>query len=618
MPPPDGNHDIPAYELDMPDMPELSVHPDYDMHRCRRHSRCEQELDSRTTTKDGGCDLNHTSPERQIAELPFFTPQLLSDDAAVAELPGHSAVFPELPSSSDAHSHACSDILQQVHHRETTHIQGSNVSDSLPKFSWTHRNSSEQAIPAATTKDFAKVLREHVNDLSKKWKKELTSWFGQDVNCFLYTPFESGIQSLLDYYHGTLPRTFEDAFALMHIVYACAEIYQKKVGPQFRRNLSLGVLQWNQAIATPEDKQLFAKVAFQLWLNPEYSEAESVKYAIQYHDNLQSRFHSSLPDMLGETHVIGLCSRYLYDFYYAKICERIAVQPSQPLCNSTSPSATIQFMQTRIIDKLLQWQQSKKFFQPVSKTQASLRRGLLCNPREVQVMLTVEGHSCNQPQSIYNEYQNHVCNLCNDALSSTVSSSRDCCYATTLDEIPPMYDGFWKTQPLASTLAERETHFGSELSLDERQYELPMSMKFGQNANSLNSLATTLTDANLIGSPDSSGNKSNTTLSPNEVFLNSPVEFSSPMSNTGLICHKCGFVSNAKRDRDQRSNIERHMKTVHREPTADKFLCSESGCGKTFSRSDNLLRHRREHHGDEVDLNYRTRSQRRKTADDSS
>lgn len=312
MPPPDGNHDISPYELDRPDMPELSVHPDYDVHRCRRHSCCEQELDSCNATKESGCDLNHTSPEMQIAELPFFTPQQLSDDAAVAELPGHSAVFPELPSPSDAHSQACSDISQQVHPQETAHIQGSNVSDSLPKFSGTHRNSLEQIIPAATTKGLAKVLREHVNDLNKNWRKELTSCFGQDVDFFLYTPFESGIQSLLEYYRGTLPRTFEDAFALMHIVYACAEIYQKKVGPQFRRNLSLGVLQWSQAIDTPEDEKRFAKVAFQLWLNPEYSEAESVKYATQYHDNLQSRFHSSLPDMLGETQVINLCSRYLY------------------------------------------------------------------------------------------------------------------------------------------------------------------------------------------------------------------------------------------------------------------------------------------------------------------
>ncbi|MCJ1261582.1 hypothetical protein MMC22_001447 [Lobaria immixta] len=622
MSPPDGNHDMSVYELDI-GVPELSVHPDYDAHLCRRHPCCEQELptgnDNRNATKDGEYDLNNTSPEGQIAELPFSMSELLSDDTAIAELSVHSAAFTKTPSSSATHSQACSDTFQQAHHQETVHTRISNVSGSLPKFSWTNRNSSGQTIPAATTtKDLAKVLREHVHVLNKKWMKELTSYLGQDVRFFLCTPFESGIQSLQGYYRGILPRTFKDAFALMHIVYACAEIYQKNVEPQFRRNLSLRVLQWIHAIATPEDEQLFAEVAFQLWFNPEYPEVESVKYATQYYDNLQWRFHSSLPDVLGETQVIGLCSRYLYDFYYAKICERIAVQASQSSWNSTPPSATIQFMQTRIVDRLLLWQQSKKFFEPVRRAQAILRRGLLCNPREVQVMLTVDGRSSNQPQSIYNEYQKIVCSLCTDALSSTIPSPPACCYATTLDEIPSIHDGFWKTQHLANTLVERDDHFGSELSLDERQYKLPISMKFGQNANSLDFPATTLTDATLIGSPDSSGNKSNTTLSPTEVSLNSPVEVSSPMSNTGLLCHKCGFVSNAKRDRDQRSNIERHMKTVHREPTADKLLCSEPGCGKTFSRSDNLLRHCREDHGDGVDLNYRTRSQRRKTADDSS
>lgn len=171
---------------------------------------------------------------------------------------------------------------------------------------------------------------------------------------------------------------------------------------------------------------------------------------------------------------------------------------------------------------------------------------------------------------------------------------------------------------MADTLVERDNHFGSELSLDEQQYEFPMSIKSGQNANSLESPAMTLTDATFIGSPDSFGNKSTTTLSPTGVPLDSPIEFSSPMSNTGLLCQKCGFVSNAKRDRDQRSNMERHMKTVHREPMADKVFCPKPGCGKTFSRSDNLSRHCLENHVDGADPNHRTRSQKRKTADDSS
>lgn len=48
-------------------------------------------------------------------------------------------------------------------------------------------------------------------------------------------------------------------------------------------------------------------------------------------------------------------------------------------------------MQTRIIDKLLQTDIVHSFHDPVIKTQFDLQRGLLRNPREVEVQLATDG-----------------------------------------------------------------------------------------------------------------------------------------------------------------------------------------------------------------------------------
>lgn len=48
-------------------------------------------------------------------------------------------------------------------------------------------------------------------------------------------------------------------------------------------------------------------------------------------------------------------------------------------------------MQTRIFDKLLQWNRIGSFYDPVIKAKSDLQRGLLLNAREVGVKLVVDG-----------------------------------------------------------------------------------------------------------------------------------------------------------------------------------------------------------------------------------
>lgn len=350
------------------------------------------------------------------------------------------------------------------------------ICDLFPPYSGIDWDSSDNVLTA--TKELFEVLRERVDVLNQFWMKKLSSRHGQDERFSLSMPFEKGIQSLQEFYRGTLPRTFKDAFALMHIVLACAWIYHKYDETRFWHTFSLDILRWHYAIATEEDTQLFLEVTFLLWSVPECSIAEAAGYnnnlwllhwnmpeipnepgntgSLYFNHSQQSipqafdqsrkfsfispidldkRDLIALRDVLSEDLVIGLCTRYLDDFHYTKIRARKAVETNRPSWKSESPLATTPNMQTRIIDKLLQWDGVENFHHVVIKAQSDLQRGLLRNPREVEVQLAADGRSSNQPQSLYDEYRKRVCSLCNDATLSSSSSWRNRFYATGLDEV---------------------------------------------------------------------------------------------------------------------------------------------------------------------------------------
>lgn len=166
-------------------------------------------------------------------------------------------------------------------------------------------NSSQQML---TTAPGLFELPERVDALNQKWMKELTLRHGPDVRfSSLSTLFEKGIQSLQEFYRGTLLRTFKDIFALMHIVHACAWIYHEKDEPNFLHAFFLDIFQWHYAIATDEDKRLFLDVASQLWSVPEYSLAEAASMTASW--GMLDLF--GLHNALSGGQVISLCTRYL-------------------------------------------------------------------------------------------------------------------------------------------------------------------------------------------------------------------------------------------------------------------------------------------------------------------
>lgn len=151
------------------------------------------------------------------------------------------------------------------------------IRDLFPRYSRIDWNSFGNVFTA--TEKLFEVLREGVDVVNQFWMKELSLRHGQDDRFSLSMPLEEGIQTLQEFYRGTLPRTFKDIFALMHIVHACAWIYHEYNETRFWQAFSLNILRWHYAIATEEDTQLFLEVALLLWSVPECSIAKAAGYS---------------------------------------------------------------------------------------------------------------------------------------------------------------------------------------------------------------------------------------------------------------------------------------------------------------------------------------------------
>lgn len=181
---------------------------------------------------------------------------------------------------------------QRIDHHQTVPSQINQISELLPRSSRIKRDSSERV--AIATMDLQQI-RWHVDALNQEWKNQLIPQHGPDVR-FSSTPFETGIQSLQEFYRGTLPRTFEEIFGMMHIAYACAWMYHKNDEPQFWRSFFVDVLRWHYAIATQEETLLFLEVAFQLWSVPECSITELAGYS----NDFRSQLGCNLPEIYNE------------------------------------------------------------------------------------------------------------------------------------------------------------------------------------------------------------------------------------------------------------------------------------------------------------------------------
>ncbi|MCJ1466302.1 hypothetical protein MMC07_004921 [Pseudocyphellaria aurata] len=406
------------------------------------------------------------SPLSDSLVSPATTADLISENST--SIGASSNVFTlTLNPRLDLFSHTCSRAYEDIgpHQILPSHesrMPGSNCSGHI----------------LITTEDLVAILG-HANYLNPKWKHHLDQSPGRDERFALSASFEEGLES------GTLPTTFEETFASMHVVHPCARCYHTESETSFWHGLFMDVLQRRYAITTREDSILFVQVAFEIWADRECSSAEIAIYSLNFVSQIswgrsQPSTHQAtrgcelfyeidkldltkLRDLLGAGEGIRVCTGYSGGFVYAKICTRNIVEASQVSLESETPLTTD--TQTYTIDKPLQRERADTPDGTLVETQPNLRSGPLPNPDEA-----------------------------------------------------------------------------------------------------------------------------NAKLAPS-----SPAEIAPPISSTSLACRICGKSFKAKKVRDQRGSLRRHMKTKHA-LKKKSYPCHVPGCGKTFPRPDNRRRHVRSHH----------------------
>lgn len=150
------------------------------------------------------------------------------------------------------------------------------TSDSMPPFSCFGKSIKDHNL--STTEDSVEDLSGLVSDLHRSWMQRLT--IGQPMvkaKISQRSPFKTGIRVLQQYWNsGDLPNVFEDAFALMHIAFACALMYHRYDTLGFWNTFFQDVLKWHHVLLTSEDKCLFLKAADLIWSPPGFLSVEAI------------------------------------------------------------------------------------------------------------------------------------------------------------------------------------------------------------------------------------------------------------------------------------------------------------------------------------------------------
>lgn len=89
-------------------------------------------------------------------------------------------------------------------------------------------------------------------------------------------------------------------------------------------------------------------------------------------------------------------------------------------------------------------------------------------------------------------------------------------------------------------------------------------------------------------------NPPSTALPPRRSRRHRPAQ---PPTDRVDVCPYCQWISKGKKPGNRKSNLKRHIRDTHERPEHAKPMCPEPGCGRTFGRGDNMLKHRRSRHG---------------------
>ncbi|MCJ1423236.1 hypothetical protein MMC29_001118 [Sticta canariensis] len=333
--------------------------------------------------------------------------------------------------------------------------------------------------------------------------------------------------------------------------------------------------------------------------------------------------------------VIRVCARYLDGIEYLNIRNRNALQMSQSSWVPKPPSGKTQMIKIYMIDPLMQLDGLEDFRDQILETESFLNQGLLHNEREVELKLAFDGQLSHRSAPIYNTYRRAIASCCDDLMLQQNPIWRHRHYEADLQTV---LDISYKNLPVNP---RPRLNTARIITNPERpQHESPSSARSNYSSNSTNSVTATLTPSTFGGSSGSPSNDQPFIFTPELSPSTSPIELPAPDSspllapptgkrtslrgdnvspssspiklpapdsssllssstanNKSKRCRLCNTSFSGSR-RDQTNNLRRHKRTIHY--PRSEFPCPEPDCHKTFNRKDNLKKHWRDKHVDEI------------------
>ncbi|KAL2041812.1 hypothetical protein N7G274_005596 [Stereocaulon virgatum] len=486
---------------------------------------------------------------------------------------------------------------------------------------------------------------------------ELHGYCSALPKCWL---FNTGVLVLQQCYHGVLPRTFGDLFALMHVAYSFTLADGRGDDTRIWDNFSSDVYQWHHALADGAEKGLFARVWDRLWCRQETPdtlllalnqlrtftptkyptaigssggpEAMIVQSPVEPSADVTERTSidwkpSDQPSLLFGGAVIRECSRFLDLFEYAGIINNFEHNPTSHECRSPQISF-IQSMREHLIEPLRQQYTTPEFCNHIKRVEAWLRKGLFGGIRQLEVVLIWDSKSPQISSGTLETFMNDVATRCNTAIYPPDANWRNDYYATHLGMVSKLHvqkeqhSSFdfclsWQipavqTAPIDSL--QPLPNVPPSLLFDPRSspttHSLPRSPCLNLSETSYSDYPHTDTSIAYLSSsiPVLPVDAVEIPLTSDQrVRKDPPCQFTSPSSSTASAvslesttgvtrCPRCGKVFHGKPLSQSRS-LRRHMKAEHN--SNPRLRCPFPECDVTFKagRSDNLRRHMEQRHG---------------------
>ncbi|MCJ1456187.1 hypothetical protein MMC28_006547 [Mycoblastus sanguinarius] len=567
----------------------------------------------------------HTWPYPTVVGGPMTPSQLGLKDRPKASAPLTISTHSHEPSpGGDSIVHAC-------------FRRGAALSRVSKWYSTAAGNIESRSLTAKTQIEDLRALVLVVNN---EWTQRMTSDLELTPRCSTLPPrtlLEIGVKALKRYFRGTLPDTFVDVFALMHVACAFAymlhkddESYCCDCWEEFFQDM----LQWQYAIAEESEVQIFLKAMDRLGSPETPSSALFGECRLSNHLprqiahkqapnprpklDISCKLDPFLPqpgsepfqqpsvapnraelwNRLKSGKVIKDCSTFLDGLEWADMAKNNELlldlhfawyaRNEQGLIKDIVTNITMPLRMSRGIEAL---------HDHVVDTEFQLRSGLLRSAREVEVALILGGRWCSKSYRVFERYQETVTFLCGKSMQDPDLVLRDRYHATMLESLEidnrqalenPSAIHWSNTSVLAVVRPKRPAGNHEKSSVSSNC------------GSSINSSPTTVGSGSSKGLSmyESCSSANPSPIATCQSFSSSPTSPTSPGEDTGIT--RCPLCSQIFRGtlQNRKSNLRRHKRTalVHSDSSGGP-ICPEQDCGLRISRSDNLTKHLQTQHG---------------------